>query len=942
MPRRPFLSVLVILIAFGAALRGQTGGRAWFSRPSSGEFLVNDDSLGGCDQSFPVIASSGKGGFVVAWADQRNGRDGNWGQGYDYRGIDVYFQLFDARGNPAGSIQKVNGHAVNLKRNSDHPVSAAMNGSGRFVIAWEGVRFDSGAKSDIYFQVFDEQGAAVGSNKKANADEGTDREECPTAAMDDGGRFIIAWEKMNESYSDVNILFRRFGAEGDPLGGNQRADDGAGRLWASAGGPCIAMDGSGRFAIAWEGCLDNGYDPDICFQRFDASAVPAGSAQTANDDTSHAGQMTPSIGMNRRGDFIIAWEDTRNNPGEHIDFLDIYFQRFDSLGHALGCNQMANDDTCGAGQYHPAAAAGDDGTAVIAWHDNRIRMVPEPFGVYFQRVDAGGNALGANRKADTGGGVSSQSFPHAASDPAGGFIVVWEDERNGARNLDVYCRRFDADGNARGASIHTGGDAGGSDQCSPAVAADGKGGFIVAWTDERNAYQYDQETYDIYFERYDAAGKAAGPNRKVNEAAGRITDPTTPAVAADADGNFVIAWMDNRVHSWDIYCQRFDASGRALGSNEPVNDDGNYDADQRSPAMAMNSRGDYVIAWMSFQGWDFGVRYQVFDSDGHRVGKIRAPYRAIGGDRPAVAMDESGRFVIAWWEDAYYDIDGVSTIISDVYMERFDAGGNSLGRSRKVNDAARGKRGGPSIAMNGSGEFVIAWKDGRDGSSHVYCQRYDSSGRAVGANKKADGDEGIAAPYRPAAVIHKDGRFVVAWSDERMETGSAMLAGQGFNPDGSRNGDNFFITGGPSERFPVAASNKDRILFAWQDNRRSKGFDVYAESAAWDDMTAVPDRAALPQRHGILPNYPDPFNPETIIPYRLNSRGRVKISICDITGRHVRDLADAEQEAGSHQVTWNGTDDRGVKVNSGVYFCRMRVESRGSVFQTTEKVCLVR
>ncbi len=70
--------------------------------------------------------------------------------------------------------------------------------------------------------------------------------------------------------------------------------------------------------------------------------------------------------------------------------------------------------------------------------------------------------------------------------------------------------------------------------------------------------------------------------------------------------------------------------------------------------------------------------------------------------------------------------------------------------------------------------------------------------------------------------------------------------------------------------------------------------------------------------------------------------GRVNIRIFDVTGRRVRDLVDAQQDAGSHQARWNGTDNRGAKVNSGVYFCRMRVEGGGSVFQTTEKVCLVK
>ena len=97
----------------------------------------------------------------------------------------------------------------------------------------------------------------------------------------------------------------------------------------------------------------------------------------------------------------------------------------------------------------------------------------------------------------------------------------------------------------------------------------------------------------------------------------------------------------------------------------------------------------------------------------------------------------------------------------------------------------------------------------------------------------------------------------------------------------------------------------------------------------------------IPASFSLDQNYPNPFNPETIIPYQLSASGRVTMSIVNVAGQHVRDLIDAEQEAGSHQVRWDGTDKLGGKADSGVYFCRMRVESGGIVFQTTRKLCLV-
>jgi len=175
-----------------------------------------------------------------------------------------------------------------------------------------------------------------------------------------------------------------------------------------------------------------------------------------------------------------------------------------------------------------------------------------------------------------------------------------------------------------------------------------------------------------------------------------------------------------------------------------------------------------------------------------------------------------------------------------------------------------------------------------------------------------------------------------------MGSGSSILMGQGFNTDGSKDGDNFLVSDGPSARLPEAASNAEQILFAWQDNRRSKGFDIYAKLISWEDASVVSDHIVLPQSHALMANYPNPFNPETVIPYRLSTSGMVRLSIFNLAGQCVRNLVGREEPAGLRRVVWDGTDSRGGRMNSGVYFCRMSVERGGRVSQFTRKLCLVR
>ena len=75
----------------------------------------------------------------------------------------------------------------------------------------------------------------------------------------------------------------------------------------------------------------------------------------------------------------------------------------------------------------------------------------------------------------------------------------------------------------------------------------------------------------------------------------------------------------------------------------------------------------------------------------------------------------------------------------------------------------------------------------------------------------------------------------------------------------------------------------------------------------------------IPTEYRIYQNYPNPFNPETTIRYEIPEAGRVILSIYDQTGRRVRILEDAEKPAGSYDVVWDGKDDTGELVSSGMY-----------------------
>lgn len=76
-------------------------------------------------------------------------------------------------------------------------------------------------------------------------------------------------------------------------------------------------------------------------------------------------------------------------------------------------------------------------------------------------------------------------------------------------------------------------------------------------------------------------------------------------------------------------------------------------------------------------------------------------------------------------------------------------------------------------------------------------------------------------------------------------------------------------------------------------------------------------------KYALLQNYPNPFNPETSIKFSIPSDGRVSVKIYSITGKEIATLLDKDMQAGTYEIKWNGKDELGNFVTSGVYFVKL-------------------
>jgi hypothetical protein len=86
--------------------------------------------------------------------------------------------------------------------------------------------------------------------------------------------------------------------------------------------------------------------------------------------------------------------------------------------------------------------------------------------------------------------------------------------------------------------------------------------------------------------------------------------------------------------------------------------------------------------------------------------------------------------------------------------------------------------------------------------------------------------------------------------------------------------------------------------------------------------------AARPATFSLHQNHPNPFNPETDISYSIPVDGRMALSIYNVRGQKVKTLVESNQAAGYYTVHWDGTDEQGRKVASGIYFYRLQAGER--------------
>ena len=132
---------------------------------------------------------------------------------------------------------------------------------------------------------------------------------------------------------------------------------------------------------------------------------------------------------------------------------------------------------------------------------------------------------------------------------------------------------------------------------------------------------------------------------------------------------------------------------------------------------------------------------------------------------------------------------------------------------------------------------------------------------------------------------------------------------------------------------PLVPRSCELVAFVQSDQTHTiiQGSKVWVNNLG---TVSVDDEIDLPEVLALDQNYPNPFNADTKIDFRSQG-GQISLDVYDLTGAKVRTLVNGSVEAGNHSVVWDGTNDEGNLISSGVYFYKLSDSERTEVKRMT-------
>ena len=437
-------------------------------------------------------------------------------------------------------------------QNEQHFPVLVADGEGGVIVAWSDAR---NANRDIFAQRVNATGEMLWHTDGIEICELPSSQSWPLIVDDSNGGAILVWGDTRQGNQDSYT--QRINANGE-------------KLWNPEGVPVCThptlqddlnaiADGQGGVIVVWEDWRNG--NQDIYAQRIDSTGIPLWESNGVPVYSGAGDQYDPVLLADGEGGAIFAWWDISAPE------WNIFAQRLSADGEPMWHSPVGGisnpDDaapsaaipvcTAKGNQGAPSIVTDENGGAFFIWSD--YRNDPNFYTtaqLYAQRITGDGTALWQKDGLPICELPVNQQQPSCIRDGAGGFIVVWWDERD--IFADIYAQRVSTDGKAlwdiAGVPVCT--EAG--VQRVPQLVSVDNGGAIVYWLDYRE--DFGDSTEDaIYAQRLDANGEPLWEKDGVPVCTAPKAQITPQAVPIGV-GSAIVVWSDARGADYDIYIHR--------------------------------------------------------------------------------------------------------------------------------------------------------------------------------------------------------------------------------------------------------------------------------------------------------------------------------------------------------------------------------------------------
>lgn len=697
-------------------------------------------------------------------------------------------------------------------------------------------------------------------------------------------------------------------------------------------------------------------DPDGYFdKRIDNGKAPGVPGNAPSD--------LPVIA--RSGSFVYAaWQDYRSGAAS-----DIYFNRSTDDGQSWDLpdkGSLDNTDTPGANNSQMQKISASGSFVYCAWHDYRS---PAGFvDIYFNRSTDFGKTWQTDVHID--GSVSASSMYPAITSTGNYVYTTWQDTRSG--NDDIYFNRSTDNGMSWGTATRIdAGDAPGANSSRyPQLACQGNNVYCM-WLDDRTG-----GTYHPYFNYSTDNGATWQPSStKLSQGSGFWCQlPLCGGI--ECTGSHVYAcWWDDRDATgvYQVFFNRSTNNGINWGTDVRVSDStGNACFDP-----SMDIQGNYVyIGWEDYRISGFGEMFFDYSTDNGAtwqkpdIGPLDPG--AIGMPGKAVNIKSDGNNVYATW----YDSRRYGPGTGDIFFSRSTNNGVTWQGDIQINTGpwlfnlqsnypvmAAGNGyvnivwpdprffGLPNIYTNYSSDNGATWLSGQD-EADVFCVRSTNGGVNWQTPVTVNDDGTIYSQVLPWVVVKINGLVDISYYHFRMSPLNMWAPGAELRMAVSSDGGTSFTPSFAVQDTVVTPVTQwvgeyngmavlDSFVYTvFTDLEQTDNSDIFIDRTDNPTVNEVTDEAGSrerPSEFTLLQNYPNPFNQTTKMQFTLAKSGFVSLSIYDLLGRKVRTLVSEHVSVGYKSVLWDGRNDAGKGVASGIYFYQLRV---GDFFGTKKLVLL--